>query len=499
MTIGKTAMAKRRTEPQLGALLKELCRFPQETEWLEFKQNKEKPDEIGEYISALANSAALADKQSGFVVWGVEDETHAVVGTKFDPSTAKKGNEDLTSWLRRLLSPDVDFEFHSFAVSGKRLVILEVPRAILHPVRFQNEEFIRLGSYTKKLREFPEKERELWRILGTTPFEQLTARGDIDEDDVLRLLDYPAYFKLLNIPLPAHKQGIIDALKADGLIAVSETGMWNITNLGATLFAQKLPEFPGLDRKAMRVVVYKGTNKVETIKEQVGVKGYANGFEGLIGFINGLLPSNEALGQALRRTIPMYPELAVRELVANALIHQDFFISGSGPLVEIFADRIEISNPGKPLTDPERFLDMPPRSRNEKLASLMRRLGICEERGSGVDKVVAQLELFQLPPALFEVRGDNTIVVLFAPRVLSKMDRAERVRACYQHACLKYVMREHMTNKSLRERFGIEAHNSAQASRLIKEAIADEWIVPVDGEAAPKLMKYLPFWAKPRT
>lgn len=492
-------MSARRTEQQLQALLKELCKLPSETEWLEFKQNKDKPDEIGEYISAMANSAALAGKQQGYVVWGVTDSDHTVVGTKFDPPATKKGNEELTSWLRRLVSPDVAFEFHKFTVDGKQVVLLEVPRAYLHPVRFQSEEYIRLGSYTKKLREFPEKERELCRTLGTTPFEQLVALADTSDDQVLRLLDYPSYFRLLNIPLPSGKQGILAALEADALIKRSEIGVWNITNLGAILFATHLKEFPDLERKATRVIVYKGNSKVETLKEQVGGKGYAFGFEGLIGFINGLLPSNEALGKALRKTIPMFPELAVRELVANALIHQDFLVSGAGPMVEVYDDRLEISNPGRPLGDPDRFLDMQPRSRNEKLASLMRRLGICEERGSGVDKVVAQLELYQLPPALFEVRGDNTIVVLFAHKPLPKMDRAERVRACYQHACLKFVMREQMTNKSLRERFGIEDQNSAQASRFIKEAIADGRVVLFDETAPPKYMKYVPFWASPRT
>ena len=66
----------------------------------------------------------------------------------------------------------------------------------------------------------------------------------------------------------------------------------------------------------------------------------------MVGYINGLLPTNEVIGQALRRTVPMFPELAVRELVANALIHQDFSVTGAGPMVEIFADRIEITNPG---------------------------------------------------------------------------------------------------------------------------------------------------------
>ncbi|WP_295580537.1 ATP-binding protein [uncultured Lamprocystis sp.] len=135
--------------------------------------------------------------------------------------------------------------------------------------------------------------------------------------------------------------------------------------------------------------------------------------------------------------------------------------------VEIFSDRMEITNPGQPLVDPARFLDNPPRSRNEALASFLRRVGVCEERGSGIDKVVFQTEYYQLPAPRFEVAGDNTIAVLFAQRPLTRMDKDDRVRACYLHACLRYVERDFMTNSTLRERFGIERQNSAQASRLI--------------------------------
>jgi predicted HTH transcriptional regulator len=130
-------------------------------------------------------------------------------------------------------------------------------------------------------------------------------------------------------------------------------------------------------------------------------------------------------------------------------------------MVEIFSDRMEITNPGLPLVKTERFLDTPPRSRNEALASLMRRAGICEERGSGVDKVVFQTELYQLPAPLFETPEGNTRVILFAHRALNEMDKTDRVRACYLHACLRYVERDPMTNASLRERFGIEEHNAA--------------------------------------
>lgn len=245
----------------------------------------------------------------------------------------------------------------------------------------------------------------------------------------------------------------------------------------------------------MRVIQYRGNNRLETLREQVGTKGYASGFEGMISFINSLLPANEVIGQALRETVTVFPELAVRELVANALIHQDFFITGAGPMVEIFENRIEISNPGEPLVDTNRFVDSPPKSRNETLASLMRRMRICEERGSGWDKVVAMTEVYQLPAPLVEATGESTRVVLFAPRPLSKMDKADRVRAVYLHACLRYVNREHLTNASVRQRFGIEPRNIATASRLIREAVEAGFVVPYDPGAAPKLMRYVPAWA----
>ena len=191
----------------------------------------------------------------------------------------------------------------------------------------------------------------------------------------------------------------------------------------------------------------------------------------------------------------MYPEPAIRELVANALIHQDFSITGAGPMIEIFTDRMEITNPGLPLVKTERFLDTPPRSRNETLASLMRRAGICEERGSGVDKVVFQTEFYQLPAPIFETPENNTRAVLFAHKKLSAMDRADRVRACYLHACLRFVERDPMTNSSLRVRFGIQEHNSAIASRIIRDTIEENLIKPYNPEQGKKFAKYVPFWA----
>jgi len=412
------------------------------------------------------------------------------------PTVEKVGNEELESWLLRLLEPKLHFRFFVVEVDGQRVVLLEVERAQRQPARFEGVEYVRVGSIKKKLKDVPEKERALWRVFDQTPFEIGVAREHATSDEVLSLLDYPSYFELTGRPLPDHRAGVLAALEEDALIRKSDAGSWNITNLGAVLFAKKLTDFGPLGRKAVRVIVYEGGGRLKTLKEQVEPKGYAAGFETLIAFVNGLVPSNEVIGQALRKSVPMYPELAVRELVANALIHQDFFVTGAGPMVELFADRLEVTNPGEPLVAADRFVDAPPRSRNEALASLMRRMGICEERGSGVDKVVSQTESYQLPAPLFEVPVGSTRAVLFAHRPLTEMDRSERLRACYQHACLRYVLRQPMTNSSLRDRFGIEAKNAAIASRLIRDALDEGVLVLEDEGAAKSERRYLPWWAR---
>jgi len=483
-------MTSPRDNDYLVGLVNELCKLPHETEWVEFKVNNSNPQEIGEYISALSNAAALNGKAFGYLVWGVEDGTHAIVGTGFSPSATKKGNEPLETWLLRLVEPRIHFRFFELTVDGKALAVLEIGRAFRHPVRFKKEAFIRIGQVKKPLREAPDRERELWRLLDRTLFEEGVAAEWVSSDEVLRLLDYPAYFDLLEQPLPTHHTGILEALSSDNLIHACDAGGWDITNLGAILFAKKLSDFPQIKRKSLRVIQYRGIDRTETLEEKECSKGYANDFVGLIDYINNLLPSNEVMGKALRKTVTMFPGLAVRELVANALIHQDFHVTGAGPMVEIFLDRIEITNPGEPLVDIQRFVDTPPRSRNEVLASMMRRFRICEERGSGIDKVISQVELFQLPAPVFEVPSGFTRIILFSYRPLAEMDKVDRIRAVYQHACLRYVNRQHLVNASVRERFGI-----ATASRLIRDALESGMIHLVNEDAADKLRAYVPFWA----
>lgn len=164
-------------------------------------------------------------------------------------------------------------------------------------------------------------------------------------------------------------------------------------------------------------------------------------------------------------------------------------------MIEIFSERMEITNPGLPLVKTERFLDTPPRSRNEALASFMRRIGICEERGSSVDKVVFQTELLQLPAPIFVTVEGSTRAVLFAYRPLSEMDRTDRTRACYFHASLRHVERQPMTNSTLRARLGIAEENISMTSRIIADAVKDGLIKAEDPAQGKQYAKYVPFWA----
>ena len=484
-----------RTEEYLKSLIKELTSLPSETGWVEFKVNNDKPDEIGEYISALSNTAVLEGKPHAYLIWGVDNKTHEVVGTDFKGSEAKVSNEELENWLLRLLAPRIFFKFYELKADGKAVVILEIEKAVGKPVQFKGNEFIRIGSYKKLLKDFPETERELWRSFEQNIYEDMIAKDHLTESEVLSLIDYPAYFELLKIPLPENRKRIIEKLSEEELIVKNNAGGWDITNLGAILFAKKLSDFKHLKRKALRVIQYKGNSRIETVREQENEKGYASGFEGLIGFINNLLPRNEIIGKALRKELPMYPDLAVRELVANALIHQDFSIRGTGPMVEIFSSRMEITNPGRPLINVERFIDTPPKSRNESLAAFMRRIGVCEERGSGFDKVVYQTENYQLPAPIIEVTEEHTKVILFSHIDFKDMSKEDKIRACYLHACLKYVTRDYMTNSSLRNRFGLDDKDISSVSRIIKDTIDAKMIKAADPNTAPRYLKYIPYWA----
>ena len=206
--------------------------------------------------------------------------------------------------------------------------------------------------------------------------------------------------------------------------------------------------------------------------------------------------SVEVIEKVFREVKESYPERTVRELLANALIHQNLWQNGMFVTVEIFSNRIEMTHPGTPLVDVNRFIDALPKSRNEKIAILMHLFDFCELRGSGVDRAIKAIEDAYLPAPEFTKGTDYTKIFIYPKRTFAQMSKEDRIRACYQHCCLKYMEKEPMNNQSFRERMEIEEENASMISRIIKDTVNSGFIKDFNPDSASKKhAKYIPFWA----
>ena len=480
----------------LQRLVRELVKLPTETEWVEFKRNNADPQEIAEYVSALSNAATICGKPRGYLIWGVDDSTHEVVGTEFDYRRAKKGNEELEAWLARMVNPKTSFRFYSDLVEGKAVVLLEIPAAVREPTKYGTVAFVRVGSNKKPLSKFPDKEAELWRLLDTTPYEIRLAAEDLPEGDVLRLLDYPGYYRALGLPIPTSKDKIFDDLENEEFVVRNDAGGWGVTNLGALMIAADLAEFRPLVKRAVRVIQYKGDSRLDGIQERVFPKGYAISHEEVVQFVMAIIPKEEIIEGAIRRDAVSFPEIAVRELTANTMVHQALDISGTSPMVEVFDGRIEFSNAGAPLVEIDRIVDTVPQSRNEAMAGFMHKCGICEERGSGYDKIVtATSSQNLLAPRVEGQSGKFTKATIYSKIPFELTSKEDRIRTCYMQACLASVTASALTNADVRRLFALERNASVKASRVIKDTVNAGLIRPVDPDTAPRYMRYVPFWA----
>jgi ATP-dependent DNA helicase RecG len=455
---------------------------PRESYTLEFKKAENQYDET----KLLKYCVALANEGGGQLILGVTDKIpRQVFGTKAFPNTDK-----IAQRILKLLSFRVDVE--TFDASGKRVLIFHIPS------RPQGTAYSLEGAYWMRSGEelVVMTEDQLRRIFdeGKPDWLSQSAMEACSSDDVVRLLDTQSYFDLLKLPYPSDRSGVLERFENEKLIAKSGD-RWTIRNLGAVLYAKNLTDFEGVSRKAVRIVVYDGKSKLKTKLDKPVSKGYAIDFEDLVEHIEDIVPNNEIVEIALREEIKMFPKQAIRELVANAMIHQDFNVSGASVMIEIYADRMEVSNPGRPAISTDRFIDEY-QSRNETMADLMRRLGICEEKGSGIDKVIEAAEVFQLPAPDFKADTIRTRAILYAHKAFEDMDKKDRIRACYQHCCLRYVTNEKMTNQSLRERFKLSEKQSEAASRIIRETMAVQLIKLEDSSVkSHKFKAYIPIWA----
>lgn len=450
---------------------------------VEFKEAKNQYDntKLFRYCVALANEGG------GPLILGVSDRPpRRVCGT-----AAFRDTVDMAEKLFQKLGFRVDIE--EVRHPDGRVVVFHIPSR-LHGSAYHLE-----GAYLMRSGEelVPMSEDQLRKIFreGEPDWLEEISTRELDAVRVAELLDTQEYFRLLELPYPTEVRSVIGRLVQDRLVDQTANGTYAIRRLGAILLAKRMVDFQDLVRKSARVVIYRGKSKIETRLDRSHSKGYAVGFQELVQFVLDQFPQRELIKNALRQESRLAPEVIVRELVANALVHQDFRMAGASVMIEVYEDRVEFTNPGAPVVPTERFIDGY-QSRNERLADFMRRMHICEEKSSGIDKVVTAAEEFQLPAPDFRATHGRTSAVVFGPRNFVDMDREARLRACYQHCVLRYLRNEPMTNQSLRERFRLPEKKSAIVSQIIAAGIeagqikADEKV-----GTSRKLARYLPFWA----
>lgn len=215
----------------------------------------------------------------------------------------------------------MDFRFVEVNTDKGKVVVMEIPAAVNTPTNFKGTEFIRVGSYKKKFKEYPEKERKLWLSFEQKPFELRVAMENVTASKVTELLDCAAYYTLMKLPLPSNRDAIIHNMIDEEFIREMDNGNYAITNMGALLLTKDLTAFAHLKRKAVRVIKYKGNGKTNAIREQVFTKGYAIQFDDITDYIMTLIPQEEEIDGGRRLEHIMFLRKAIREMLGNMIIH----------------------------------------------------------------------------------------------------------------------------------------------------------------------------------
>jgi predicted HTH transcriptional regulator len=475
------------------ALVKNLCALPAETDWVEFKVATFNADTIGKYVSALANAAMFHDKDHAYMVFGVEDGTHNIVGTDVRIDKRKVGNDNFIFWLSQLVEPKIGVQHLRFEIGSKWVELLCIDPAYQRPVTFKSVPYIRIGSAQQPLAKYPHIQQKIWATTSRHAFENTTLETNATRARVLSGFYYEQLLKLMGRRFE-NEGAAISILESYGFVESNLQDRYHIKALYPMMAAKDVDDFPLLKHRAPRVIHFKGTNKLNATSDTEGSRGYAVGFEAVLKFILEKLPQSEVIAGGLRKTVYKIPELAIREFLANAFIHQDFTVNGR-PTVEIYKDKVRIINPGEPLIPTDRFINANSKSRNASFARLMREAGICEERARGVDLAISEIEKASLPPPLIMAAEESTTITIFMQKPYRDWSAEDRKRACYQHACLKYEDGEPMSNASLRERLGLASTQHPQVSNLISDSIESGLIRPLNDGQANRVARYIPYWA----
>ena len=418
------------TDEELRALLDRLRAELEETEWLEFKANRYQPDEIGEYLSALANSACLHGKPRAYLVFGVEDQTHIICGTKFDPRAAKaKGNQDLLIWLASQLQPNVGFEVHSFVADGKHVVLFDIGAADNQPVRFRGNAFIRVGSSKTKLANYPEKERAIWgrRVDWSA---QVCAGATLDDLDPDAIRSARTQY---GTKYPGKAGDIAGWDDATFLNKAKVTVRGAITNAAVLLLGREESSAALSPAVAKISWILRDEKDVELDYQHFGPPFLEN-VNRVLARIRNLTVRALPSGSLFPTEMTQYDDWVIREALHNCIAHQDYGLCGRVNVVET-PDSLTLTNVGRFLPGSVEAVirqDAPPEVyRNPFLAEAMVNLNMIDTQGGGIKRMFLKQAARFFPLPDYNLRDPGRVVVTIRGRILDErytrllMDRTD--------------------------------------------------------------------------
>lgn len=357
-------------------IIENLLRLQDEYEWLDFKENWFNKDEIGEYISAIANGACLCGKEYGYIIWGVKDNSRDIVGTSinFDRDI---NHEPYKHYLARNLKPSIAFEVIEKEYQGKRIVMLQIPSSKSVQTKYKEVSYFRIGSSKEKISKFPE-----WELkLNTTLQEGFPTIVNVAAPDYAQDLTFEKLFMYYAA------KGI--SLKLDSfersLKLINKNGQYNV-------MAYILSDQNSIP---VRVSIFSGRDKTAPL---FSVKEFGNtcimySMDKILEYgdaIN-IIQADERNRISERRDVPLFDYEAFHEAILNAFIHNKW-LTLNAPQISIFTDRIEILSHGGLAIDQDEngFYSGASLPVNDVLASIFLQLRISERSGRGVPKIVGR-------------------------------------------------------------------------------------------------------------
>lgn len=405
---------------ELEKLLDELVALPHETEWVEFKIDQYDPQLIGEYISALSNSACLHGKDQAYLVFGIQDEDHTIKGTSFNPQASKTGNQELENWWATQLSPRVDFKIHSIDIQDKKVVLFIIDPAMERPVAFRGIEYIRVGSSKHKLKDFPEKERKIWRQAGQYDWSaQICAEAVIDDLDAEAIARARAEYKNKNPRLADE----VDAWDDRTFLNKARLTIQDQITRTAILLLGKEESENFISPAVARITwVLRDDNDMEKDYQHFGPPFLLKSDE-VYAKIRNLtyryLPDNSLFPTEIKQ----YEPYLIRETLHNCIAHQDYELKGRINVVER-PDELIFTNLGSFLPGSiENVIatDAPPeRYRNAFLANAMVNLNMIDTIGSGIKKMfnLQRQRYFPLPD--YDLSEPNRVKVRILGKIINE-------------------------------------------------------------------------------